>query len=44
MTTLAATPSPRSVEDLVHSHLPLVGHLVRLDLTTHLGMPITHTA
>jgi RNA polymerase sigma factor for flagellar operon FliA len=29
MTTLAATPSPRSVEDLVRSHLPLVGHLVR---------------
>jgi RNA polymerase sigma factor for flagellar operon FliA len=24
-----ATPSPRSVEDLVRSHLPLVGHLVR---------------
>jgi RNA polymerase sigma factor for flagellar operon FliA len=29
MTTLAATLSPRSVEDLVRSHLPLVGHLVR---------------
>jgi RNA polymerase sigma factor for flagellar operon FliA len=29
MTTLAATTSPRSVEDLVRSHLPLVGHLVR---------------
>jgi RNA polymerase sigma factor for flagellar operon FliA len=29
MTTLAATQSPRSVEDLVRSHLPLVGHLVR---------------
>ncbi|HEV7896846.1 MAG TPA: FliA/WhiG family RNA polymerase sigma factor, partial [Planosporangium sp.] len=29
MTTLAATPSPRSIEDLVRSHLPLVGHLVR---------------
>jgi RNA polymerase sigma factor for flagellar operon FliA len=24
-----ATPSPRSIEDLVRSHLPLVGHLVR---------------
>jgi RNA polymerase sigma factor for flagellar operon FliA len=29
MTTLATTPSPRSIEDLVRSHLPLVGHLVR---------------
>jgi RNA polymerase sigma factor for flagellar operon FliA len=27
--TTAATPSARTIEDLVRSHLPLVGHLVR---------------
>ncbi|MGC9669218.1 sigma-70 family RNA polymerase sigma factor [Planosporangium sp. 12N6] len=29
MSVTTATPSPRSIEDLVRSHLPLVGHLVR---------------